>query len=228
MTVLTVALAAVAALAVALVLLRVWRSQQRRAADFADLARRRGWAVDGPRSVPGRGWVVNIRPDPGAGAGWQLESWRQESESSGTQTRWAEFTLPRAGRGNLVVGPPIPPEAAMLGMSLLGLLDGPLGSKFRRALLGPDADSLAGLEPQARSGPITVLADSAAPRLDLDAYARSLAAWTARHPQPDRHPILVLTPDRARLRLREAPQTAAELEAFADWCLTALEALGEV
>jgi hypothetical protein len=30
------------------------------------------------------------------------------------------------------------------------------------------------------------------------------------------------------LRLREAPQTAAELEAFADWCLTALEALGEV
>lgn len=172
------------------------------------LAARRGWAltVTGERLgragtlrlVPRGGlpWVAEARP--GGSAGGPVTEYEAEAP------RWAEGTL-------ILVAGPLPETEAEGFPSLRGLRD----------LLGEKTARLAG-SLRVVPGPegVTVLSDgSPSRRADLGDLAATLRAWPPLAQGSRGLPVVILSPEGLRLRLRTTIKRPEQMERFLDLAL---------
>ncbi|TNC71417.1 hypothetical protein [Rubellimicrobium roseum] len=193
------------------------------------MAARRGWAltVTGTtlgragtlRLVPrgGHPWVLEVRPGAGPERG-------PVTDYESDEPRWAEGTLVLvAARLDHLV------EAPSAGSDPIEGTPGRLRhEQALRDLLGRDLARLAATLPQQEAPEgVTVFAEGPlARRLDLQDLARALQAWTPVAKGPRGVPILVLSPEGMRLRLRHPVQRADRMERFVDLALDLARLIG--
>ena len=166
-----------------------------------------GSALQGrPAAGFGRPARVRLRAADGA---WQVEVVQPTSQSTGGNLRQVtEFIAARPTwpGGMVIVGPALPPETASFASMLLASLDNPLGRRLVAGLVGADlADLAVGLRPVGGAAGVTALASAELPAtIDLDTIAASLRGWSQIRRGEEGFPILIVSPDGVRLRLRHA------------------------
>jgi len=203
-------------------LLLLWRNQTRRRAALHAMAQRRGWQIDINLSRFGAPERTRLVPLPGsAAAPWQLALRRQHNNGEGiSEIASADYTRPepRWPDGLLVLGPPLPPEAAAMAGMMLGMMQGPLGEALLGKLVGPGlAAQATGLRPLAPVAGATAFASrDPAGRADPAQIAALLSEWQSLKSGETGRPILILGPDGMRLRLRHLLKKPEEIEAFID------------
>lgn len=185
------------------------------------LSRRRGWSVR--RNFGSGGTGTRIHVAPVAGGDWQAEVSRYQNGN--VQIRVTEYraAAPRLTQGVVVIGPGLDDGEAALAERLLGGMEGASGQALLRGLTdGRLAPYLAGLRrvPGVEVPRATVLGSglaeepAEAARL-ASRFAPLLAAWQAATPGDEAFPILIVSPEGSRLRLRR-DANAAQLEALID------------
>lgn len=216
-----------AAFAVAFhILLR--RPERHDAEALAALAARRGWVIERQMAVRGKGFRLAIAPQDGAS--WSCRVTRYINVGRGGTVRTTEFEDKdvRLPAGLVVVGPGLPASERKAGAAVLGMLGDRLERMLAAKLLG---DELADQMPElrlAKSGlsDATVFATPGAPIPRIAAaLAPLLDDWRKDRPQEKDFPILILTPEGLRVRLRTDAATEPLLSAFLDLALTIRERL---
>ena len=196
----------------------LWRRhmEEARRDDLQALAARRGWAltVTGQRlgragtlrmaSRGGHPWTVETRAEavaePGAGP-------RRATDYEADEPAWAEGTMIVTLAGPEEPEDPGDPRARRLGGDLARMA----ASLARRP--APDA--------------IHVLADAdPSLRVDLADLARALAEFRPTAPGDRGGPILILSPEGMRLRVRHAVVRADHMERFVDLALALTRLIG--
>ena len=177
---------------------------RREKAAFRKLASRRGWRVVHRPGQGGRGSIITIQP--GAGEGWHAEIRRYQSASR--QIRTVEFRskTPALMEGLVVIGPSLTEGDAgiaedMIASVSIGLRDLLFG--------GPEYDSLAPqaaglrLAPSIRVEGASVFTVGAPETAAIaEAYTPLLNQWRVIAPEPDAFPVLILSSQGLRLRVR--------------------------
>jgi hypothetical protein len=184
----------------------LFRLQRARRQAICDMARRQGWQASFAVAGFGRPARVRLRAADGA---WQVEVVQPTSQSTGGNLRQVtEFIAARPTwpGGMVIVGPALPPETASFASMLLASLDNPLGRRLVAGLVGADlADLAVGLRPVGGAAGVTALASAELPAtIDLDTIAASLRGWSQIRRGEEGFPILIVSPDGVRLRLRHA------------------------
>lgn len=177
---------------------------RRERAAFRDLASRRGWHLAHRPGQGGRGSIITIRP--GAGEGWHAEIQRYQSASR--QIRTVEFRskTPALMEGLVVIGPSLTGGDAGMAEDMIASV--PIG--LRDLLFGgPEYDSLAPQAAGLRLAPSVQIEGASvftvgAPETAAiaEAYAPPLDQWRVTAPEPDAFPVLILSSQGLRIRVR--------------------------
>jgi len=177
---------------------------RREKAAFRKLASRRGWRVAHRPGQGGRGSIITIRP--GAGEGWHAEIRRYQSAS--LQIRTVEFRskTPALTQGLVAIGPSL--SAAQAGMTGSMIASMPIG--LRDLLFGgSEYDSLAPQAAGLRLAPSiqveggSVFTAGAPDAFTIaEVYAPLLRQWRVTAPDSDTFPVLILSSQGLRLRVR--------------------------
>lgn len=200
----------------------LWRDQMRRRAALHAMAQRRGWQIDIRLSRFGAPERSVLAPMAGsAAAPWSMTIRRQHNNGEGiSEVASTDYTRPepRWPEGLLVIGPPLPPEAAAMAGMMLAMMQGPMGEKLLGKLLGPGLAAQASqLRPLPEVAGATAFASrDPAGRADPAQIADLLATWQSLKSGEAGRPILILGPEGMTLRLRHLLKQPAEIEAFAD------------
>ncbi|MDP2740715.1 MAG: hypothetical protein Q8O82_18880 [Pseudorhodobacter sp.] len=203
-------------------LLLLWRDQMRRRAALHAMAQRRGWQIEIRLSQFGAPERTRLVPLPeSAAAPWEMTLRRQHNNGEGiAEVASTDYIRPdpRWLDGLLVLGPPLPPEAAAMAGMMLGMMQGPMGAALLGKLVGPGlAAQATGLRPLAPVAGATAFASrDPAGRADPAQIAALLSEWKSLKPGEAGRPILILGPDGMRLRLRHLLKKPEEIEAFID------------
>jgi hypothetical protein len=199
----------------------VWRAQlegARRDAMRA-LAARRGWALTVTGERLGRAGTLRLVPR--GGLPWLAEA-RPHGAAGGPATSY-EAEAPRWAEGTLFM------VAAPLGGTRTGTDDAELPDVAAlRDLLGEDTARLAEAL-RVVPGPegVTVLSDALPSlRVDLSDLGQVLQDWAPVVAGPRGLPLLVLSPEGIRLRLRHAIRRPEQMERFLDLALELSRLIG--
>lgn len=214
--------ALVVSLAAALGGLRVLQAwQTKRHEEFQELAARRGWSLTVTREVLGRPAVMRLQPR--GGSGWVMESRRQRGGNGQTGQASAEFAArdPVWSGGTMVMGPPLSPEVAALTNMMSEGLSGPLGQKVMARLTGEtDLRDAAPLRVQQGPAEVSVLATaSLGNHFDLKALSRAYDTWQPAQTGERGWPVLIISREGFKLRLRHDLRRASVAERFIDLSL---------
>ncbi|MBP1805990.1 hypothetical protein [Rubellimicrobium aerolatum] len=198
--------------------LQFWRAQldaARRDAMQA-LAARRGWALTETGERLGRAGTLRLAPR--GGHPWTVEV-RPKDGPLGEAVTEFETEEPRWTGGTLIV---------LAHPGELPALEPVRRERALRDLLGRKVGRLSlGLAPVAAPSGVAALADAdPARRVDLPDLARAMAAWRPAMNGPRGIPVLILTPEGMRLRLRHPLDRAEPMEAFADLALDLARLIG--
>ncbi len=174
------------------------------------LAARRGWALTVSSERLGRAGTLRIVPR--GGTPWLAEA-RPKRAPGGPATEF-EAEAPRWSEGTLVMVADRLPEELLPG----GLRD----------LLGDGAARRAGtLRPMPGPEGVTVLADAdPSLRVDLGELAGPLRGWSPVTSGLRGRPVLVLSPEGLRLRLRHPIQRPEQMDRFLDLALELSRRIG--
>lgn len=190
---------------------------RREAAALQALASRRGWIVR--RDYGGGGKPTRISVTPGSSGSWQAEIVRYQKGNAQAFSTEYRAPQPRTVAGAIVVGPGLPPAEAALAGQMLGMMQGRLEQLLLTALTDAAlAPHLAGLAPApgpGLPGATVMVSGGADPAQVLAGFAPHLAEWRGEEPAEEAFPILIVTPEGTRLRLRQ-DAGAARLEALID------------
>lgn len=191
---------------------------RREKAAFRDLASRRGWQVAHRSGQGGRGSRVTIRP--AAGEAWHAEIRRYQSASR--QIRTVEFRskTPALAQGLVVIGPALTGGDASMAEDMLTSV--PIG--LRDLLFGgPEYDSLAPQAAGLRLAPSIQVEGASVFTVGepetaaiAEAYTPLLDQWRVTAPDTDTFPVLILSSQGLRLRVRR-DLDADRLEALIDF-----------
>ena len=204
----------------------VRKPDQKEAAAYADLSRRRGWRVQRHMASGGKGYRVEV--DPSDGNDWSCLVTRYFNMPTTVLT--TEFRMPaaRISEGMVVIGPAIPEAEAAMAERLLGGLEGVIARLFLQDIEDDGIfDHLADLRhagPVALQGATVFATASADPTAIAQVFAPHLQRWTSTHRDDKAFPILIITPRGLilRMRLDAAP---LQLEGFIDMALAVAEGL---
>ena len=212
----------------------VWlqKNDQSRRAALEALAKRRNWNIVRDRSTLGRPQTTKVSPRDGAGWSCTISRFQSQSGGSTTQIFSTDFILPRTAvvSGLVVVGPP-----RQDGKSI-GVVDLPNGfggsslggtiAKYALAtFLGEELASADKLVPLANVSPDVASAFASTACIGTEAedtvsrYVPGLRGWQGDHPDEKDFPILIVSDQSIRIRLRRDASDPAMLEAFVDFCL---------
>jgi len=211
-------------------LIWLWRDQKRRQAALRAMAARRGWQIAITLSQFGAPERAVLRPQAQSQNPWDLTSRRQHNDGGGiSEIASTDYTRPdpRWPEGLLVIGPPLPPEAAAMAGTMLAMMQGPMGEAVLAKLIGPGLAHQAShlhLLPEV-AGATAFASHDPANRADPARIAAGLATWQSLKSGETGRPILILGPDGMRLRLRHQLKTPAEIEAFIDFGATLADVL---
>ena len=181
------------------------------------LSRRRGWSTR--RDFGNGGNATRIQVVPTDGEDWQAEVSRYQNGNVQIRTTEYRAGTPRLSQGAVVIGPRLGDGEAALAEQLLSSMEGAVGQALLQELTDAHlAPHLAGLRrvqgvelPHA-----TVLTSGSAETAPLAArFAPLLAAWQSTTPWDEAIPILIVSPEGARLRMRR-DANAAQLETLID------------
>ena len=183
------------------------------------VAARRGWALTVTDERLGR--VGTLRLVPRGGLPWVAEARPADGRLGGPVTEY-EAEEPRWPEGTLVVVAAEAEGSRHLQDLSAGASSGALPLRHRkralRELLGENLARLLGqLDPVPGPVGVTVLAvGDPAPRVDLQDLARVMAAFQPVASGPRGRPVLILSPEGMRLRLRHAVKRPDQMERFLD------------
>jgi hypothetical protein len=198
----------------------LWRMQEaaaRREA-LAAMAARRGWAVTATGGRLGRAGALRIAPR--GGLPWILEVGPGAEGGLSTEYRASE---PRWAEGIFVAVPLGAARPAGLGDAA----SAPGRARAAIRLLGPEAGALASLPPVEAPEGLVLLSDgSPGRRVILSDLARALNAWRPLAKGETGLPVLVLSPEGMRLRLRHGLSRADHVERFIDLALDLSRVIG--
>ncbi|MDP3959276.1 MAG: hypothetical protein Q8Q26_04240 [Pseudorhodobacter sp.] len=221
---------ALAGLAGPALLIWLWRDQKRRQAALRDMAARRGWRIAITLSQFGAPERTVLRPQAQTQGPWELTSQRRHNDGAGvSEIAATDYSRPEPSwpEGLLVIGPPLPPEAAAMAGTMLAMMQGPMGEAVLAKLVGPGLALQAShlrLLPEV-AGATAFASHDPANRADPARIAAQLATWQNLKPGEIGRPILILGPDGMRLRLRHQLKTPAAIEAFIDLGATLADVL---
>lgn len=193
-----------------------WRAQLVAARNdgMQALAARRGWALTVTGERLGRAGTLRLAPR--GGLPWVAEA-RPSGAPGGPATDY-EAEAPRWAEGTLLMVAWAPP----------GRAEGAAGQPDPRSLLDEETARLAGslsLLPSPEG--VTAMSDgNPSLRADLADLARVLGGWAPVAPGPRGRPVLVLSPEGLRLRLRTPIRRPEQMERFLDLALELSRLIG--
>lgn len=212
------------AVAVLALWLRLRQATQREA--LQALAARRGWGLSitgqrlgrpsflriSPRA--GHTWQVSVRGE--AGEGLRLKNPPQSTEFAAVEPQWAD--------GLLVIAPLLPEPGDAAALAEIGTPD---GQALLARLMGEDmAGHAAVLRHYPSAEALTVLASAdPAHRIDRSDLAKLFSAWQGSAKGAEAFPIMILSNDGFRLRLRLGIVRADRMESFIDLALDLIRIL---
>ncbi|NDV00479.1 hypothetical protein [Pseudoroseicyclus tamaricis] len=194
------------------------RVEARRREDFEEMAARRSWQLNITGEVLGRPAITRLQPR--GGTKWVVESRRRSGDDSVRDLQSTEFSArdPHWSEGTMVMAGPLSPDVAALTGLMQGQMDGEMGEKLLTRLIGPGAAGDAGAL-RLQDGPdgVTILASCAlGHRFETQALARTLMSWEPLIRGERGHPVLIISRDGVRVRLRHAIARAPDMERFID------------
>ncbi|WP_108661100.1 hypothetical protein [Acuticoccus kandeliae] len=207
------------------------RQAKARRAAFDALGAARGWRITETQSTGGSARTIDVAPEADT---WSCRVTRFRSSDTNTQVETTELRDPATAlpAGAVLIGPPIPAEAAAFSAMLLTSLDSPLGQKLLAGILGDAAGLASGLVHVAKPGgaerAFTVLASGGAEAgVDFDRIEAAIAPSRDGKADPKRFPIVLLGEDGLRVRMRASAYDAETLATFIDTALALRAAIRE-